>query len=124
MTEEQERALKAAQDLPATEKSPLHGVENKSIQSVNENAPEHSVANQEHFKNKSDEPSDEQITDEITNNDGSIIETLDTAFHNKPGVIKDHDIAGSNRAEYYEARSQGKTDSEEEQDFLRKQHPE
>jgi hypothetical protein len=58
---------------------------------------------------------------EITNDDGSVVETLDTAFHNKPGMITDHSIAGSNRADYYEARSQGKSDSEEELDFLSKQ---
>ncbi len=57
---------------------------------------------------------------EITNNDGSVVETLDTAFHNKPGMIKSHSVAGSNRADYYEAQSQGKSDSEEEMEYLRK----
>ncbi|TDH18406.1 hypothetical protein EXU57_23365 [Segetibacter sp. 3557_3] len=58
---------------------------------------------------------------EITNNDGSVIETLDTAFHDKPGYISDHSPAGSNRAEYYEARSDGQSDSDEEQEYLNKQ---
>ncbi len=61
---------------------------------------------------------------EVANNDGSIIETLDTAFHNEPGLIKDHSIAGSNRADYYESRSYGKSDVEEELDALNKQQPE
>lgn len=65
--------------------------------------------------------SDQQNDDEVTNNDGSIVETLDIAFHNKTGVIKDNSVAGSNRADYYEARSQGETDAEEEQDFIKKQ---
>jgi len=56
---------------------------------------------------------------ELTNNDGSITETLDTAFHGEPGYIKDHSPAGSNRAEYYEARSEGRSDVEEELDFLK-----
>lgn len=58
---------------------------------------------------------------ELANNDGSVVETLDTAFHNFPGYIKDHSLAGSNRADYYEARSQGKSDDEEELEVLRKQ---
>ena len=63
----------------------------------------------------------EQNDEEITNNDGSVKETLDTAFHSEPGYIKDHSLAGSNRADYYEARSQGKSDVDEELDYLRNQ---
>ena len=59
--------------------------------------------------------------DEVANNDGSIIETLDTAFHGRPGMIKEHSPAGSNRADYYESRSDGKTDSEEELDAMKDQ---
>ena len=62
--------------------------------------------------------------EEVAENDGSIIETLDTAFHNEPGLIKDHSLAGSNRADYYESRSYGKTDSEEELEALKKQQSE
>lgn len=62
--------------------------------------------------------------DEVANNDGSIIETLDTAFHGEPGMIKDHSLAGSNRADYYESRSGGQSDSEEELNALKKQQPE
>lgn len=58
---------------------------------------------------------------ELANNDGSIVETLDTAFHDKPGMINTHSIAGSNRAEYYEARSDGKSDSEEELEYIKQQ---
>ena len=62
--------------------------------------------------------------DEVANNDGSIIETLDTAFHGQPGMIKEHSPAGSNRADYYESRSDGKTDSEEEVDAMKDEQPE
>jgi hypothetical protein len=66
----------------------------------------------------------EQADDEITNNDGSVKETLDTAFHDEPGYISEHSLAGSNRADYYEARSQGKSDVDEELDYLKKQSEE
>ena len=58
--------------------------------------------------------------EEITNNDGSIIETLDTALHGQPGYIDGHSLAGSNRADYYEARTDGKSDVQEESDYLKK----
>ena len=58
-------------------------------------------------------------TPEITTNDGSVIETLDTAFHGIPGWSEGENISGSNRADYYEARSNGKSDSEEELDEMR-----
>ena len=61
----------------------------------------------------------EHTDNEITNNDGSIIETLDTDFHNRPGYIGEHSLAGSNRADYYEKRSQGMSDTEEEQEYMR-----
>jgi len=61
--------------------------------------------------------------DGFANNDGSIKETLDTVFHDKPGYIHNHSIAGSNRADYYEKRSQGMSDSEEEQDYVRNHQP-
>lgn len=61
----------------------------------------------------------EHTDDEITNNDGSVIETLDTDFHNQPGYITNHSLAGSNRADYYEKRSQGMSDAEEEQEYMR-----
>ena len=65
----------------------------------------------------------EEQDDEVTNNDGSVKETLDTAFHDIPGYITNHSLAGSNRADYYEKRLQGKSDTEEEQDYV-KNHPE
>ncbi len=61
----------------------------------------------------------EQSDSEITNNDGSIKETLDTAFHDIPGYMSEHSLSGSNRADYYEKRSQGKSDTEEEQEYMR-----
>jgi hypothetical protein len=56
---------------------------------------------------------------EIATNDGSVIETLDTALHGTPGWSDGENISGSNRADYYEARSHGKSDTEEEMDELR-----
>ena len=62
----------------------------------------------------------ERHNDEIATNDGSVIETLDTDFHGKPGVSKGENLSGSDRADYYESRSQGKSDAEEELDALDK----
>jgi len=62
----------------------------------------------------------QRSNDEVATNDGAIIETLDTAFHHKPGVAEGENISGSDRADYYEAHSQGKSDSEEELDALNK----
>ena len=58
-------------------------------------------------------------TPEIATNDGSVIETLDTAFHGTQGWSEGENISGSNRADYYEARSNGKSDAEEELDEIR-----
>jgi hypothetical protein len=66
----------------------------------------------------------EHTDDEITKNDGSVIETLDIDFHNQPGYVTDHSLAGSNRADYYEKRSQGMSDTEEEQEYMRNHHEE
>ena len=62
-------------------------------------------------------------TPELATNDGSVIETLDTAFHGTPGWSEGENMSGSNRADYYEARSYGKSDVEEELDELRKNKP-
>ncbi len=62
----------------------------------------------------------ERSSDEVATNDGTVVETLDTAFHNKPGVAEGENLSGSDRADYYEVRSQGKTDAEEELDTLNK----
>jgi hypothetical protein len=61
----------------------------------------------------------EHSDNEVTNNDGSVKETLDTAFHDEPGYISDHSLSGSNRADYYEKRSQGVSDAEEEQEYIK-----
>lgn len=58
-------------------------------------------------------------TPEITANDGSITETLDTAFHGTPGWSEGENISGSNHAGYYGAQSDDKNDTEEELDYLR-----
>ena len=65
----------------------------------------------------------ERSNHEIATDDGAVIETLDTAFHNKPGVAEGLNLSGSDRADYYEARSYGKTDSEEELDTLQDKQP-
>ena len=61
-------------------------------------------------------------TPEIATNDGSVIETLDTTLHGTPGWSEGENISGSNRADYYEARSYGKTDVEEELEDLRERN--
>jgi hypothetical protein len=61
---------------------------------------------------------EERHQGEITTNDGAVVETLDTAFHNKPGVAEGENLSGSDRAGYYESRSYGKSDVEEELDNL------
>ena len=61
-------------------------------------------------------------TPEITTDDGSVIETLDTAFHGEPGWSDGENVSGSNRADYYEARSYGKSDADEELDDLRRRN--
>ena len=61
-------------------------------------------------------------TPEIATNDGSVIETLDTAFHGIPGWSEGENVSGSNRADYYEARSNGKSDAEEELDVIRERN--
>jgi hypothetical protein len=54
-------------------------------------------------------------TNDVATNDGSVVETLDTAFHDVPGYNSHEDnISGSNRTDYYEARSNSKSDTEEE----------
>ncbi len=58
----------------------------------------------------------QQPSNDLATNDGSIVETLDTAFHQKPGVAESENPSGSNRADYYELRSNGQTDAEEEID--------
>jgi hypothetical protein len=79
-------------------------------------------------KNQNKKPDrDDQLTaghdtPEIATNDGSVIETLDTAFHGIPGWSEGENISGSNRADYYEARSNGKSDAEEELDVIREKN--
>lgn len=53
-------------------------------------------------------------SNDLATNDGSVIGTLDAAFHNKSGVAEDKNLAGSNRADNYENNSSGKSDAEEE----------
>ena len=61
-------------------------------------------------------------TEEIATNDGSVIETLDTVLHGTPGWSEGENLSGSNRADYYEARSNGKSDSQEELDEMRERN--
>ncbi|HEU4901947.1 MAG TPA: hypothetical protein VFT06_04120 [Flavisolibacter sp.] len=53
-------------------------------------------------------------SNDLATNDGTVVETLDTAFHHKPGVAEGENPSGSNRADYYEERSFGQSDAEEE----------
>lgn len=59
-------------------------------------------------------PAATQGTNDLATNDGAIIETLDTAFHGQHGVTEGRFPSGSNRAHFYEERSSGKSDAEEE----------
>ena len=72
----------------------------------------------EQLEEKLSNPAADRNNDEVATNDGGVIETLDTDFHGKPGVAEGENLSGSDRADYYEARSQGKTDAEEELDML------
>lgn len=65
----------------------------------------------------------QRSNNEIATNDGAVIETLDTALHNKPGVAEGETVSGSNRADYYESRPYGKSDAEEELDALNTNQP-
>lgn len=61
-------------------------------------------------------------SNDVANNDGSTFETLDTAFHEKPGYHEGPTVAGSNRADYYESRENGKSDVEEELEVLKRKN--
>ncbi|HEX2533916.1 MAG TPA: hypothetical protein VHK69_09285 [Chitinophagaceae bacterium] len=69
--------------------------------------------------NRSKSSPEEEKGTEVTENDGSVAETLDTAFHGKPGWSEGTEPSGSDRADYYEARSSGKSDVEEELEVRR-----
>jgi hypothetical protein len=58
---------------------------------------------------------------DLATNDGAVVETLDTAFHNKPGVTEGTNPSGSNRADYYESKDDGENDSQEELGALNRQ---
>jgi hypothetical protein len=94
---------------------------------VRPNADETVEDNQENLSGDKSYDRDDQLTagkhtPEIATNDGSVIETLDTAFHGSPGWSEGENLSGSNRADYYEARSNGKSDAEEELDELRERN--
>lgn len=55
-----------------------------------------------------------QPSNDLATNDGGVIGTLDTAFHNKAGVDENTNLGGSNRADYYEKQPNGQSDAEEE----------
>lgn len=59
---------------------------------------------------------------DVATNDGSVLETLDTAFHDKRGHSEGENLSGSNRADYYEARSNSRSETEEELE-VRKKRP-
>ena len=55
-----------------------------------------------------------QPSNDLATNDGGVIGTLDTAFHNKSGVAESTNLSGSNRADYYETPAYGQSNAEEE----------
>jgi hypothetical protein len=57
-------------------------------------------------------------SNDISTNNGTTEDTLDAAFHSALGVTRGNNLAGSNRADFYETPSSGKSDSEEELDAL------
>ena len=83
---------------------------------INESQPEKEGGNREDLLTAGNQ------TPEIATNDGSVIETLDTALHGSPGWSEGENPSGSDRAGYYEARSYGKSDAEEELDDLRERN--
>src|SRR5215204_534585 len=93
---------------------------------VNQDSPQRNQEKKNQSVNKKPDRDDQLTaghdTPEIATNDGSVIETLDTAFHGIPGWSEGENISGSNRADYYEARSNGKSDAEEELDVIRERN--
>ncbi|MEI6945971.1 hypothetical protein V9K67_02140 [Paraflavisolibacter sp. H34] len=63
-----------------------------------------------------------QLANDVATDTGSTIDSLDSAFHNALDINKSHAASGSNRAEFYESKSYGKSDSEEEVDALYKKN--
>ena len=117
------------QMILAEQNKPIQIISNESnhvVEVENPNITPAEVPNTTAQKVKEAEALDQQLssanaerhTDEVATNDGSVIETLDTDFHGKPGFAEGENPSGSDRADYYEARSQGKTDAEEELDML------
>lgn len=66
------------------------------------------------MSSQNEHPDERNTNNDVATNDGSVLETLDTAFHDVPGFSGGENPSGSNRADYYEARSQSKSDTEEE----------
>jgi hypothetical protein len=66
------------------------------------------------ISSQNEHPDEHNTNNDVATNDGSVLETLDTAFHDVPGFSVGENLSGSNRADYYEARSQSKSDTEEE----------
>jgi hypothetical protein len=70
------------------------------------------------FASKEEAFPEKHNNNDVATNDGSVLESLDTAFHDKPGYTDDNSVSGSNRDDYYEERSSGKSDDEEELEIL------
>lgn len=73
------------------------------------------------MSSQNEHPNAEPANKDVATNDGSVVETLDTAFHDVPGFSSGENLSGSNRADYYEARSQSKSDTEEELEARRRE---
>lgn len=108
-----------------TEDEPLRIIGNESNQVFEIEPGSSNPAPKETSTQKEDKPREQsswnnhpaaalQPSNDLATNDGGVIGTLDKAFHNKPGVDETTNLAGSNRADYYEAHPNGQSDAEEE----------
>lgn len=68
-----------------------------------------------------EESGEKHINNDIANNDGSIVATLDNVFHGTAASLDHNEEEGSNRAGYYESKEHEKSDAEEEVTAQRKE---
>src|SRR5687768_7735556 len=66
------------------------------------------------------EQEEKHVNNDIANNDGSIMATLDNVFHGQEKSLEHNEFEGSNRTDYYEAEEGEKSDVEEEINALGK----
>ncbi len=107
------------QNTPLNNSSPLENAEEKNdvTPTPSEDRYERGTAI-DVFASKEDAFPEKHNNNDVATNDGSVLESLDTAFHNKPGYTNDNIVSCSNRADYDEEISSGKSDNEDELDVL------